>query len=205
MPHLVSYEDSIAYDTIVSAFENGMTQRRSRFGRPIRRWKFNYNPNLLSQDGVRKLQDEILEFFKRMKGKYDNFWLPSWELEAKAVSTTANTITLNSDASKFGFCSGEGVYGNYLYICNHPYIGYETTNHYQAVTQVTNVDDTVISVSPAIDHVHMGAGSLVMKCCKAYFASDELTRGYDTPHVWKADIEILEDVADMYQLGTNWS
>ena len=171
----------------------------------MRTWKFNYKTNLFnSGTEVKKHQDEILAFFEARYGGYDNFYLPSFELESKVVSAATTSITINQDATLLGFSKTAGVYGNIIYLCNRLYVGLETVSTLKysihSISNISGTSNVTLTITPAITIADFPAGSYIMKACKVNFLNDELTRAFDSPYTWASDIEFVEDISDSYSV-----
>jgi hypothetical protein len=210
MPQLKEFEADVEFGVIRSTFESGVEQRRLRRAREVGRWKFNFSVALLGMSTAIKVRDEILTFFKARQGGYDNFFLPSWELEAKLASahTSGTTITLNTDPALLGFSATAGDQGNLFYICETRMLSsFGNTSLKHEVRRIASMD----SNAKTITFVKTGAqatdalaytykiGSWVQKAYRVTFANDNLKRSFvGGPYVWKSDIEFVEDIGDLY-------
>jgi hypothetical protein len=210
-PHFMEQELTTKFNVAKSDFELPIVQRRLLSSRAQRMWKFNYKTRLFDNiTELKKLQDEILAFFEARYGSFDNFYLPSFELETRAVSVTASTITLNMDATLLGFSATTGAYGNLIYIANRLYTIFGTTGYYESILKITSITGTgnvtlnVTAVSPfTYTYTNFNSGGnrpYIMKVCKANFQNDELKRAFDNPYAWASDIEFVEDLSDAYTL-----
>lgn len=201
IPDMVdSPEDSIIFPVIRSPFENGAEQRRYKTDRETGIWKFNYNMVLRGASNAQKLQDAIFAFFKARKGGYDNFWLPSWELEATILSATTNSITIAENPTALGFSAAVGDQGNYLYICNHYCLGYDAPAQLQEIRRISSIaysSNYIITIEGTFTNSY-SVGALLQKAFKVVFMNDELKRSKDTPYVWQYPLEFKEDIADLY-------
>lgn len=202
-PHFLDMEMTTKFRVDKSEFENmAAAQRRLLSVHGLHTWRFNYKTRLFDNDAeVKKLQDEISDFFNARYGGYENFYLPSFELESKATSFTSTSITLNMDATKLGFSETNGVYGNIIYICNRLYTINGTTGYYDAIRTISSITGTgnvTINFSPAITTGNFGTYPYVMKACKATFLNPELKRGFNNPYAWEGDIEFIEDRSDSF-------
>jgi len=197
-PHLATAISSVKYDTLISNFENGMTQRRSRFNREIGVWKFIYKMSLMSHSDMIRVQDEILEFFKARKGSYDNFYIPSWEYESKYASkdvtnkivTVTTDSTVNGVMTKLGFSATVGAQGNFACLCSRFGTSVEVG---QVDTLGTNTITFKSSLSGTFDTSY-----LVMKAFKVYFEADDFERNWNTPFAWDKEITFIEDIGGLY-------
>jgi len=194
-PNLASSSNSTKYNTLISQFENGMTQRRNRFGREIGTWKFTYQMALISSTAMLRLQDSIIAFFKARKGSYDNFYLPSWEYECRYVerdgtnriiTVTTTTEGVSGDMTKLGFSTTLGAQGNYVCVC-------DKWGGNAEVRRITALGTNSITVDTALTGTY-GTTALVMKAYKVYFESDELERSWNTPFAWDKEITFIEDI-----------
>lgn len=203
MPHMLDYDSSVRFNTIRSTFENGMVQRRNLFPTAIRKWKFNFHSGVFSPTGLKRIQDEILEFFIARQGSYDNFWLPSWELEAAITGCSGTQITMTENPEDLGFSKTAGTAGNYLYICNHYCTGFGRSTITQEIRRITNITGSgPYTITADSSFQTYSVGAKVQKAFKVYFLNDELVRGYKCPYIWESPLEFEEDVADLY--STTW-
>ncbi len=123
MPHLFGYETVQKYRTLVSEMENGIEQRQSMWQRPCGTWKFNFNISMYSPETRQKFEDEVLTFFNTCKGAFDNFYIPSWELEyvlgtSIVVGIPKRIFFGNINPASLGFSAVRGEQGNFLFICD---------------------------------------------------------------------------------------
>jgi len=199
-PHLLDFDSSVRFNTIRSTFENGVVQRRNLFPREIRKWKFNFHAGVFSPTDRKKIQDEILSFFIARKGSYENFWLPSWELEAEITGQTTNQITLAESPTALGFSATSGEGGNYIYICDRYCTGFgrsTITHEIRRITLISGSGPYTITLDASCTNSY-SAGAKVQKAFKVYFENDELVRGFKCPYIWESPLEFVEDVADAY-------
>lgn len=200
-PHLLKPKYSTEYKVARSEFESPIVQKHLQYSKGIRTWEFNYKTILFESGAeLKKLQDEIQNFFDARYGGYDNFWLPSFELEARAVTVSANSVTLNVDASDVGFTTTAGEYGNYFYICNRLYTLMGVTGYYDDVRPISTISGETITFATAITPSQYTGSPHVMKACKANFMNDKLTREFDHPFAWESPIEFIEDLSETYTL-----
>jgi len=111
MPEIFPYEpirlevkESIRYLTLVTTYESGKEQRRTKIATPQRAFSMQFSKALLT-DGT---ADGIWNFFKARKGMGEGFYLPSWANDAKLTTaySSGTTLTVNSSA-RFSALSGE--------------------------------------------------------------------------------------------------
>lgn len=203
MPQLIDYSAAQEYSTLISNFENGMEQRRKRFARPIGSWKFNFSASLYSPENRIKIEDEIQTFFNARSGSYDNFYLPSWEMEVvldHAITGGATTITLGMDPSLLGFSATEGTQGNYIYLCSNWYLkpGQSITEEIRRITTIAySTPHWIITVTPAITNSY-SVGAHLQKAHLVRFVNDKLEKGHKMPYVWESPIEFVEDIGGLY-------
>jgi len=203
MPHSLSdNKRDISFNTVKTEYENGMIQRRNRFGRETGLWSFTYIMGLYAPHEGRKLRDEILSFFRARKGSYDNFYLPSWELETEVVDVSSGKIIwVKENPANLGFSATSGDYGNFIYICDHYYRGNEGKANTNEVGKIKSMvagsgKFKITLVSSLINSYSVGAK--VMKAAKVFFNNDSLERAFMNPHAYTVTIEFMEDIADLY-------
>ena len=111
MPEIFPYEpiridikDSVKYETLITTYESGKEQRRTKISTPQRAFNMRFSKALIT-DGT---ADGIWNFFKARKGKGEGFYLPSWANDAKLTTaySSGTTLTVNSSA-RFSALSGE--------------------------------------------------------------------------------------------------
>jgi len=201
-PHLIDSEYNSEFRVQKSDFELPIVQKRLMSAKGLKSWKFNYKTRLFNSDAeYKKLQDEIFNFHEARYGGYDNFWLPSFELETKAVSVSASSITLNMDATQLGFTSTLGNYGNYIYICNRLYTIFGTTGYYENICRITSISGTgniTLNITPSITAANYAGRPYIMKACKANFLNDKFTRAFDNPFAWNGNIEFIQDLSESF-------
>lgn len=199
VPHLATCITSTRFNTLISTFENGMTQRRGRFGREIGVWKFIYKMSLMSKGDALRISDDILRFFKDRKGSYENFYLPSWEYECSYSSkTTANGkdtlhVTADSflggDLSKLGFSNVVGQQGNFIVVINRFGGGAE-------IAQIDSLGSNSITLKSTLSGTY-NSKWYIMKAYKVYFEADEFERSWNTPYAWDKEITFVEDISSL--------
>jgi len=209
MPHMLDYDVETEWDTIITGFSNGTEHRRNRRGREVGYWKFNYMAAVICGYTKNKLQDDILSFFNSRKGAYDNFWLPSWELEFKTTgSANAKTeLWFTQDPELLGFTTTAGDQGNYLYVCNRYCTTFDPdfsiSHEVKRISAITkfDADNWYITIVGTLTNDYSN-GARVQKAYKVRFVNDKLKRGFKCPWVWEEDLQFKEDVASMYtELG----
>jgi hypothetical protein len=198
MPQLLDYSAKQQYSTIISTFENGMEQRRQRYQRPIGSWTFNYSASLMSPTTMSKIGDEILAFFNDTKGAYDNFFLPSWELEFNSSSVVHDASSIdfgvNSPSPEsLGFSGTLGAQGNYMYICDHYYMQPEQTTVHEIV-RIQSIEGQVVNLATSISGEYSGNTAKIQKAHLVRFVNDTLERSHKFPYLWESPIEFIEDV-----------
>jgi hypothetical protein len=129
-----------------------------------------------------------------MKGSYDNFFLPSWEYEAKVSSVSGKTVNvtlataLGGTLSKVGFTATRGQQGNFVFI----------TNRFGSVCEVGQIDtvssNSMVLTYNVVNPSSYNSRSYVMKAYRVRFAMDELERDWKTPHAWEKELEFVEDI-----------
>jgi hypothetical protein len=202
MPKFVeSGQSGTIFNTIKVVYENGMSQRRSRFGRETGRWNFEFDFRLFDPSTAKKVKDEIIAFFRDRKGSYDNFYLPSWELETtlSAVLNSGKVVPIETSATDMGFSATVGNPGNFVYICNHMYKVGDTAQKHEIgrITSIGGSDNKAITLSANITNSYE-KGSKVMKAAKVFFAEDELMREWYSPYAYKVSLNFIEDIASLY-------
>ena len=193
-PQLVDYQEAHEFRTLKSEFENASEQRRYLWDRPRGSWTFRYEMLRLSRTQFVQVLDEIYNFFVARKGMYDNFWLPSWQLETELASNVnGTTVTLTTSPADCGFSAISYAHGNFIYITNRYSLHTEDT--------VTDVIRKVSSINEGNKQLVLGssvtfsAGAKAMKAYKVRFASDTFERTYLNPYAYTADIQFVEDIA----------
>ena len=102
-PQMVEYGGSTKWNVTQSQFENTMKQRGLISERETNSFTFNFSNGLLTPGQTNKLKNEILAFYNARNGPYDNFYLPSWELEmvtSEDASSGTSTIKVVKDPSE---------------------------------------------------------------------------------------------------------
>ena len=208
MPHLLDYDREHEFKTTITEYETGAEQRSYKRSREIGFWKMNFIAALIRGSDRKRLEDSILEFFRARKGAYDNFWLPSWELELSSTgSANDNELWFTSDPSLLGFSATDGEPGNYLYVCNRYLKTFDLdvsiTDEVKQVSSITqfNANNWYITLAENLTNSYSN-GAKVQKAFKVRFVQDKLARGFEIPYVWKNPIEFKEDLSALYtQLG----
>ncbi len=204
-PQLIDNDSATRFSTHKSEFETGAEQRRSRFGREVEIWRFNFDMVVIGVASAGasavRIYDAIKAFHKARKGGYDNFWLPSWELEAKiTASSGASTLTIAENPTDLGFSATAGDQGNYLYICDHFYIGFEAPAQLHEIKRISSISGSgpyTITIEGTFTNSYV-IGANLQKAFKVFFLNDELIRGKDIPYIFQYPIEFKEDIADLY-------
>lgn len=84
-----TYEEEIEYKTLVTKFENGVEQRRSKWANPLRRFRFVYKSR--SQTDFETVRD----FYNARLGQYESF---TW---TNPNDSTSYTIRFEADTLRF--------------------------------------------------------------------------------------------------------
>ncbi len=196
-PHLLEYEGSESFSTIKTQFENGNEQRRARRSRAIGAWNFTFKMGTMQNQLAKHLKDQIRAFFSARKGSYDNFWLPSWEIECKIISqASSNTLSLNIDALDGDFSDTIGDPGNHIYICSNYAIGLNTGVTHE-IKRIQSISGTTLTLADSLTNTY-AAGCVVMKASKVVFTEDVLSRSFNNPYAWEAAISFTEDIVGYF-------
>ena len=204
-PQMIDYKGGIAHNVVSSTFENNMVQRGLLSSREVTTFTFTYIHKLLEPGEVLVLKNEIRDFFNARNGSFDNFFLPSWELEGKIsekVTTSDNTFKIGKDPSYLGFSKTTCDSGNYIYLCKRFSRGFENTATVHEIRRITDwtesggiwtvtVDSNFTNAYPALTYVQ--------KAFKVFFKSPELPYTFKIPFGIKFDLEFVEDIASLYQ------
>jgi uncharacterized protein (TIGR02217 family) len=63
----VTIDEAVQYKTLISEFENGAEQRRSKWKNPLRKWSLRYKTRTLSE------MNSVRDFFMGKKGAFSAF------------------------------------------------------------------------------------------------------------------------------------
>jgi len=204
-PQMVSPSSDVSFYTVASEFENGMTQRGLISSRERNKLVFTFKHALLTPGEESTLKNEILVFFKARQGAFDNFFLPSWKLEAvtlEAITVGDNTFKLSKDPSYLGFSKTIYDAGNYLYFCRKFARGFEVDGTVHEINRITDWeqdgDDWVVTVEDNFTNSYP-INIFVQKAYKANFATSTLKGVAEIPYGIEYQIEFIEDLAQAYQ------
>jgi len=204
-PHMLDCEKKTKFDVAHTLFENGMEQRSLSSQKETNTFSFVYKQKLLNPGETTKLKNEISAFFNARSGSYDNFFLPSWQLECKtmeAVTTADNTFKINKDPSYLGFSDTVGEYGNYIYVCKGFARSFELSDRTHEIRRilswVADGDNYVVTVDSTFDNNH-AAKTYIQKATKVFFATPELPETFNIPYVVEIALGFKEDIASLYQ------
>jgi len=201
-PSLVDFSHSVAFNVLHSKFENGIDQRRLASGREIGSWKFNYKIALYNIATAKQVKDQIWAFFKARKGSYDNFYLPSWQTEAKLASnyTSGSNLVIDvNPATDLEFSQTLGDQGNFLYICENMAVTHPiSTGLKHEVRRITNISGATITIASALSYTYT-THAKVMKAYRVNFASDTMPRSFSgAPFIYDTPLEFVEDIGALY-------
>ena len=103
-PNRLEIKDSVKFLTLITTYESGKEQRRTKIATPQRSFSMQFSKALIN-DG---LTDNIWNFFKARKGMGEGFYLPSWANDAKLTTaySSGTTLTVNNSL-RFSALSGE--------------------------------------------------------------------------------------------------
>ena len=85
------FEENIEFETLITKFENGVEQRRSKRNTPIRKWTLQFHNRTLSE------LNSIKAFYSARKGAYEEFnWVnPNDSIEYDVRFENDNFVFLN--------------------------------------------------------------------------------------------------------------
>lgn len=82
-------EEEVVFNTLVSRFENGVEQRRSKWANPLRKWKLYFKIRTQTE------MEAVRDFFINKKGAYSSF---TWTNPNDNVTYTVRFV---EDSFKF--------------------------------------------------------------------------------------------------------
>ena len=175
------------WKTVVSRFENHVTQRRSKWSRRYGKWKFTFSKEVATNSA-----DAILDFFNARKGRSQSFYLPSWKGEFRLLNSYGaggGTLTLeNTSTIAANLTSTAGQRGNLVHISSDEYEG--STGD---VFQITNINSNILTVTRlAGSNSSYSVGVLVNMAFEVYFTLDELTEDNILTVLYKYGLEMEE-------------
>jgi hypothetical protein len=110
-PDYNNIETGIQHKTLVSPFESGKEQRRSKWAKP----KYTASLTFMQYLSQRGVISEIWDFVVSMAGQYDYFWLPSFKHDTFMIGDYTGGTTIYVDKND-RFSAVSGAHGNYIYI-----------------------------------------------------------------------------------------
>jgi hypothetical protein len=175
------------WKTVVSRFENHVTQRRSKWSRRYGRWRMSFSKEVATNSA-----DAILDFFNARYGSAQYFYLPSWKGEFRLLNNyTAGgaSLTLESTSTiATRLTSTVGQRGNFVHISSDDHEG--STGD---VFQITNINSNVLAVTRvAGSNSSYTAGTLVNLAYEVYFDSDNLTEDNIVTTLYKIGVDFTE-------------
>jgi len=209
-PQMMDITGSNTFNTAKVQFENDMVQRGLTSARDTLMFSFTYKHALGNAARTSKLANEIRTFWKARQGSYDNFWLPSWELEAKldASYTCVSVIgiQIGTDVTvtpgDLGFSQASNDPGNYIYICQRFARGFEVTTTHE-IARISSWEHDAggrweLTLVATLDNSYTSI-AYVQKAYKVFFDIDSLPYTMNIPDAVTYDINFKEDIASLYE------
>jgi len=110
-PDFNAITSGITHKTLVTTFESGKEQRRTKWAKP----KYAANLTFLRYLQQRGVIGDIWAFVEARQGKYDYFWLPSFKHDTFLMADyTGGTTVYVERTDRFSAVSE--AHGNYIYI-----------------------------------------------------------------------------------------
>ena len=204
MPQMVDIDGGLKYNVAISEFENGAVQRGLISDREANKFTFKYINKLLEPGQRVHLNNEIKAFFKARHGSYDNFFIPSWQLEGQvtdALTAGGSTFKLATNPSYLDFSQTVCESGNYIYLCRKFCRGFEVTSTHEIqriLSWTGSGDDWTVTIDGTFTN-NYPAEIYVQKAYKVFFTSPELPHTLKVPHGIEYSLEFIEDLASLYQ------
>jgi len=202
-PMMLDTKGGTVFNVVHSEFENMATQRGLISERQKQYFSFSYNDKLLLPGESETLRDEIQAFYNARQGSFDNFFLPSWRLEAKlqeAVTTSDNTFILHKNPTYMGFSKTALQPGNWVYFCHRFPRDFEVSPTHE-VRQIIDWSESggewTVTVDSTFDNDY-SVGTYVQKAYIVYFASPDLAYIKDIPYSVGYTIDFVEDLSELY-------
>lgn len=183
------FNNSDEWKTVVSKFENHVTQRRPKWSRRYGRWKMTF-----SREVATSAADDIMDFFNARQGSAQSFYLPSWKREFKLsvdhvgpfTSGAVYLVSTGTIAARLTATAGQR--GNLVHISSDEWDGANGD-----VFQITNINSNVLTVTRvAGTNSNYPSGTFVNICYEVYFDSDMLSQDNILPILYKTGLEFTE-------------
>jgi len=171
-PREITRERIYAFDTLVTTLESGKEQRRSRRTFTRTRINFIFDPDALGAD-------EFYDFFIARKGRYEAFYLPSFQRETTVRTnyTSGYELQIISNACFSGITNENGHLIHLKNAAGEEEIG---------IINYLSGNDIIMLQSPlTYDYV---IGDYVQIAWKARFESDDL--GMEFLDDWRRAVPI---------------
>jgi len=183
------WNSSDEWNTIVSKYENHVTQRRAKWSRRYGKWKLKF-----SKEVATSTADDIMDFFNACRGRAQSFYLPSWKGEfnlsvAHTAPFSTGTITLTSSSTIASrLTTTVGQRGNFIHMSDNNW-GSPSGD----VFQITNINSNILTATRvAGTNSSYPINTLINICYEAYFVNDALTQDNVLPILFSTGIDFEE-------------
>jgi len=161
----------VSHPTLIADSDEGVVFRRKR-GNAVFRIQYKYD-NIMSWE-----YDLIEQFFNRMKGPFEEFYVVNWSKQYRPVQFNSSTsFTL---LSCLGLTSSLGYIGNTLLIYNSDFDAYKGQTDKQLLN-ISSIDTNtnLVTVSTEINSGLRNTRSMVYVLVPSVFEIDSLTPDYN--------------------------